>query len=498
MAAGCHCAPAREGADWPRNARSRGGDIVDTEAIDALLVRAAAAHGEFEETELQGVYDQAWPRWYATYAVEHGIGRARRPSRDHRSTGRVPRQQQRRVREDRARAPGAVGDLHGGAHQRGTVVTTAAGEQHAHPPASDDDDGVGGVAARARRVRHRERPARPCEVPLEPGESSIEGLESGDPIGDVGAALADEPRQLGGRVGAVAGMAPACDPARHRRAGCRAGAGRSAGAGARRRARRTRGSRCPVARPAAASRTVRRSARCRSTRRLAGRARRSSRGAANLGVLRMSRVRLPGPRTAMAGRRPTAGDDARRGGRMPPPSRRGSASICALVDGRAARRTPSGAEAACRPRSARGRRVAATGPRPGTASRQPTWSYGCQSTISSSVASRPVTHWAIVPTPRRPPGEVSSMTSGPSHSVRSAGEVRWAQTTAGPRGTVVSRSRTTSASATSRRRTPVSACQRASRSRVNVATRPRCSIDSSARRAQGDRVETERVDRRGR
>ena len=45
-----------------------------TAAIDALLVQTATAHGVFEETELQGVYDQAWPRWYATYAVEHGIG----------------------------------------------------------------------------------------------------------------------------------------------------------------------------------------------------------------------------------------------------------------------------------------------------------------------------------------------------------------------------------------------------------------------------------------
>lgn len=47
--------------------------IVDTEAIEALLVQAGAAHGVFEETELGGVYDQAWPRWYATYAVEHGL-----------------------------------------------------------------------------------------------------------------------------------------------------------------------------------------------------------------------------------------------------------------------------------------------------------------------------------------------------------------------------------------------------------------------------------------
>jgi hypothetical protein len=45
-----------------------------TAAVDALLVHAATAHGVFEETELQGVYDQEWPRWYATYAVEHGLG----------------------------------------------------------------------------------------------------------------------------------------------------------------------------------------------------------------------------------------------------------------------------------------------------------------------------------------------------------------------------------------------------------------------------------------
>jgi len=44
-----------------------------TEAVDALLVQTATAHGVFEATELQGVYDQAWPRWYATYAVEHGF-----------------------------------------------------------------------------------------------------------------------------------------------------------------------------------------------------------------------------------------------------------------------------------------------------------------------------------------------------------------------------------------------------------------------------------------
>lgn len=47
---------------------------MDIEAINALLVQAEEAHGVFEETELKGVYDQEWPRWYAAYAVEHGIG----------------------------------------------------------------------------------------------------------------------------------------------------------------------------------------------------------------------------------------------------------------------------------------------------------------------------------------------------------------------------------------------------------------------------------------
>ena len=45
-----------------------------TTAVEGLLVQTARAHGVFEESELQGVYDQDWPRWYATYAVEHGMG----------------------------------------------------------------------------------------------------------------------------------------------------------------------------------------------------------------------------------------------------------------------------------------------------------------------------------------------------------------------------------------------------------------------------------------
>lgn len=43
-------------------------------AVAALLAEAEAAHGVYESTELNGVYDQDWPSWYAEYAVEHGIG----------------------------------------------------------------------------------------------------------------------------------------------------------------------------------------------------------------------------------------------------------------------------------------------------------------------------------------------------------------------------------------------------------------------------------------
>jgi hypothetical protein len=45
-----------------------------TEAVSALLVETMDAHGRYEETELQGVYDEEWPEWYAAWAVEHGLG----------------------------------------------------------------------------------------------------------------------------------------------------------------------------------------------------------------------------------------------------------------------------------------------------------------------------------------------------------------------------------------------------------------------------------------
>ncbi|HEX5825017.1 MAG TPA: hypothetical protein VFY18_11220 [Candidatus Limnocylindrales bacterium] len=50
-------------------------DTERIEAVSALLTQAEVAHGTYETTELNGIYDQDWPRWYATYAVEHGIGK---------------------------------------------------------------------------------------------------------------------------------------------------------------------------------------------------------------------------------------------------------------------------------------------------------------------------------------------------------------------------------------------------------------------------------------
>ena len=132
------------------------------------------------------------------------------------------------------------------------------------------------------------------------------------------------------------------------------------------------------------------------------------------------------------------------------PAQRGGPLAAHALDVRRRRAPPrrrSASAGGARPlaRAARSA-VASTGPSPATASRQPTWSHGCQSTTSSRVARRPVTHWDVVPTPRRPPGDDSVISSGPSHSVRRAGVVRCAQTVAGSAAMVASRSRTLGAS----------------------------------------------------
>jgi hypothetical protein len=41
--------------------------------IEQLLTRTSSAHGEYETSVLNGVYDDEWYIWYAQWAVEHGL-----------------------------------------------------------------------------------------------------------------------------------------------------------------------------------------------------------------------------------------------------------------------------------------------------------------------------------------------------------------------------------------------------------------------------------------
>ncbi len=41
--------------------------------IANLLSQAGSAHHHFEQTVLNGVYDQEWPAWYADYVIKHGL-----------------------------------------------------------------------------------------------------------------------------------------------------------------------------------------------------------------------------------------------------------------------------------------------------------------------------------------------------------------------------------------------------------------------------------------
>ena len=42
--------------------------------IAALLRETETAHGAYETSDLGGVYDEAWPAWYAAYLLDHGLG----------------------------------------------------------------------------------------------------------------------------------------------------------------------------------------------------------------------------------------------------------------------------------------------------------------------------------------------------------------------------------------------------------------------------------------
>ena len=40
------------------------------ELLRELLTRTAEAHGRFESEQLGGVYDEAWPQWYAAFMTQ--------------------------------------------------------------------------------------------------------------------------------------------------------------------------------------------------------------------------------------------------------------------------------------------------------------------------------------------------------------------------------------------------------------------------------------------
>jgi len=48
-------------------------DASRVAAIRRLLEETLEAHGNYETTELGGVYDEAWADWYATYLLDHGL-----------------------------------------------------------------------------------------------------------------------------------------------------------------------------------------------------------------------------------------------------------------------------------------------------------------------------------------------------------------------------------------------------------------------------------------
>jgi hypothetical protein len=43
--------------------------------IAQRLSQAGTAHEQFQIVTMQGVYDQAWPEWYAGYCLDHGWNR---------------------------------------------------------------------------------------------------------------------------------------------------------------------------------------------------------------------------------------------------------------------------------------------------------------------------------------------------------------------------------------------------------------------------------------
>jgi hypothetical protein len=41
--------------------------------VESLLIQAEQAHGQYEQAILNGIYDQDWAIWYASFTIEQGI-----------------------------------------------------------------------------------------------------------------------------------------------------------------------------------------------------------------------------------------------------------------------------------------------------------------------------------------------------------------------------------------------------------------------------------------
>jgi len=49
-------------------------ETTPEKAVAALLREAETAHGTYETNVLAGIYDEAWPAWYAAYLLDQGLG----------------------------------------------------------------------------------------------------------------------------------------------------------------------------------------------------------------------------------------------------------------------------------------------------------------------------------------------------------------------------------------------------------------------------------------
>lgn len=57
-------------------------DTTTNEVILDLLTGAAAAHGVYETEQLDGVYDEEWPAWYAAHMTSALVARGYRLVKD--------------------------------------------------------------------------------------------------------------------------------------------------------------------------------------------------------------------------------------------------------------------------------------------------------------------------------------------------------------------------------------------------------------------------------